>query len=115
MKTPLLILGLCLAALIPSCATKSPPATAAKFTRPVLVEAACGQCQLGLKDQKGCDLAIRYAGKSYFVDGFKMDDLGDAHAADGLCNAVRQAKVTGQITNGRFVASTFDLLPAAQP
>ena len=115
MKASLLILGLCLSALVAGCETKPSARAAIKLGRPVIVEAACGQCQLGLKEKKGCDLAIRNEGKSYFVDGFKMDDLGDAHAVDGLCNAVRKAKVTGQIANGRFAASTFELLPVEKP
>ena len=83
-----------------------------KVEKPVVVDAGCGQCLLGLKgEKKGCDLAVRIDGKSYFVDGFKMDDLGDAHANDGMCNAIHQAKVTGEIANGRFVASSFKLLP----
>jgi hypothetical protein len=76
-----------------------------------IVEAACGECQFKMPG-KGCDLAVRIDGKSYFVDGFHMDQLGDAHAADGMCNAIRQARVTGQFKDGRFVASAFELLPA---
>ena len=34
--------------------------------------------------KKGCDLAIRIDGKSYFVEGTKIDDHGDAHANDGF-------------------------------
>ena len=97
-------------------ACASGPATSratGKVEKPMVVEAGCGQCLLGLKgEKKGCDLAVRIEGKSYFVDGFKMNDFGDAHADDGMCKATRQAKVTGEIVNGRFVASSFKLLPA---
>ena len=82
-----------------------------KVEKTMLVEAGCGQCLLGLKgEKKGCDLAVRIDGKSYFVDGFKMDDFGDAHANDGMCNTTHQAKVIGEIVNGRFAASSFKLL-----
>ncbi len=92
----------------------SAPATG-KIEKPTVVTAGCGQCLLGLKgEKKGCDLAVQIDGKSYFVDGFKMADFGDAHADDGMCNAVRQAKITGEIANGRFAASSFELLPEAQ-
>lgn len=74
------------------------------------VEAACGQCQFGLAG-KGCDLAVRIDGKAYFVDGSEIDEHGDAHAADGFCNEVRQARVQGRIENTRFIASSFELLP----
>ncbi|AYO58430.1 hypothetical protein CO230_10060 [Chryseobacterium sp. 6424] len=76
-----------------------------------VVEASCGQCQFKMKDKKGCDLAIRTGGKSYFVDGTKIDDHGDAHATHGFCNTVRQAEVSGTVQNGVFVATYFRLLP----
>ncbi|MGQ0553579.1 MAG: DUF6370 family protein [Planctomycetota bacterium] len=78
----------------------------------VLVEAACGQCQFGLVGE-GCDLAVRIDGQAYFVDGTSIDEHGDAHAADGFCQAVRQARVSGQVQGDRFQATSFELLPAA--
>ena len=75
-----------------------------------IVEVSCGQCQFGLKG-KGCDLTVRIDGKSYFVDGTKIDDHGDAHAKDGFCEAIRKAEVTGKIVNNRFQVTSFTLLP----
>ena len=74
-----------------------------------VVEASCGECQFKMEG-KGCDLAVRIDGKSYYVDGAKIDDHGDAHSQHGMCNAIRKAKVTGEIKDGRFVASAFELL-----
>ncbi|MBL7727919.1 MAG: hypothetical protein JNM68_09540 [Dinghuibacter sp.] len=76
-----------------------------------VVEASCGQCQFGLTG-KGCDLAVRINGKAYYVDGTKIDDHGDAHAQDGFCEAVRTAKVQGEVVNGRFKATYFKLVKA---
>ncbi|MCB9858947.1 MAG: hypothetical protein H6815_00720 [Phycisphaeraceae bacterium] len=59
----------------------------------------------------GCDLAVRIDDVAYFVDGTAIDDHGDAHATDGFCNAIRYAKVKGEIVAGRFRASEFELLP----
>lgn len=78
--------------------------------KPQTVEVACGECQFGMKG-KGCDLAIRIDGKTYFVDETKIDDHGDAHAADGFCETIRKAEVTGTIVDNRFKAITFTLLP----
>ncbi|AOW09234.1 DUF6370 family protein [Flavobacterium gilvum] len=78
--------------------------------KPQTVEVACGECQFGMKG-KGCNLAIRIDGKTYFVDGTKIDDHGDAHAADGFCETIRKAEVTGTIVDNRFKAITFTLLP----
>jgi hypothetical protein len=76
-----------------------------------VVEASCGQCQFGLKSKKGCDLAVKIDGKAYFVDGTNIDDHGDAHnKKDGFCEVVRKAKVTGEIVDGKFVASSFELV-----
>ena len=75
------------------------------------VEASCGQCQFGMKDKKGCDLAVRFEGKSFFLDGTGLNDHGDAHAEDGFCSAIRQAEVTGSVVDGRFKATSFKLLP----
>lgn len=114
MKNSFWIAAVCLFALVSGCATNSTSSHhhAGKVTKPTIVDAACGQCLLGLKgEKKGCDLAVRLDGHSYFVDGFTMKQLGNAHADDGMCNAVRKAKVTGHVENGRFAASTFELLP----
>jgi len=74
-----------------------------------VVETACGECQFKLEG-KGCDLAVRIDGKSYFVDGTDIDSHGDAHAKDGFCNAVRKAEAQGQLVNNRFKVTYFKLL-----
>lgn len=76
-----------------------------------IVEASCGQCQFGMKDKKGCDLAVRIDGKSYFVDGTNLNDHGDAHAEDGFCSAIRKAEVVGEVKENKFVVTHFKLLP----
>ncbi len=76
-----------------------------------VVEASCGQCQFGMKDKPGCDLAVRIDGKSYFVEGTDINKHGDAHAHDGFCSAIRQAEVVGEVKNNKFVVSQFKLLP----
>ena len=76
-----------------------------------IVVVACWQCQFKMKDKKGCDLAVRVDGKSYFVEVTKIDDRGDAHAKDGFCSAVREAEVIGEVKGDKFVVSYFKLLP----
>ena len=74
-----------------------------------VVEAACGQCQFGMIEKLGCDLAIRIDGETYFVDGTKIDEHGDAHADDGFCVVIRNANVKGKIVDGRFKSESFTL------
>ena len=76
----------------------------------MIVEASCGECQLGLKG-KSCDLAVRINGKAYFVDGTKIDDYGDAHSKEGFCEAISPAEVQGKIVGDRFKVTYFKLLP----
>lgn len=76
-----------------------------------LVEASCGSCMLGLEGS-GCSLAVKIDGKSYPVEGVDFHKLGDPHAKHGMCNAIRVAEVSGELEEGVFIASTFNLLPA---
>jgi hypothetical protein len=89
--------------------TAPPPALV--IAHPTVVEASCGECQLGMAGDD-CDLAVRIDGQCYFVSGTSMDEHGDAHAADGFCNAIRHARVTGHTEGRTFVAESFELLPA---
>ncbi len=82
-----------------------------KLTKPQVVEVSCGQCQFGMTEKKGCDLAVRIDGKCYFIEGTSIDSHGDAHKEDGFCNAIRKAEVTGKIVNNRFKTTSFKLLP----
>ena len=73
------------------------------------LETACGTCQFKMKG-KGCILAVKYEGKTYFVEGTDIDDHGDAHDEDGFCNAVRKAKVQGHVVSDKFAVTYFELL-----
>jgi hypothetical protein len=74
------------------------------------VEVSCGKCKLGLPG-KSCDMAVRFDGKAYYVDGANIDAFGDAHAQDGMCNAIRKAEVQGQLVDNRFKISYIKVLP----
>lgn len=76
----------------------------------ITAEVGCGECLFDLEGV-GCDLAVRIDGKAYFVDGVGIDDLGDAHADDGLCNAIRKGSVEGYLKDDRFIAQNITLLP----
>jgi hypothetical protein len=125
------LLAVLMVTALVSCERSSPPATdtnpssstgqssetdSSSDTGPAIeivdqvAEIACGECQFEMKGFS-CDLAVRIDGNSYFVDGFTVDDFGDAHAADGLCNAVKQARVAGRIEGGRFIATAIEVLP----
>jgi hypothetical protein len=107
------ILFLCMAFVlcnICNAQTKIPQTNVVDATMPIkIVEVSCGQCEFKMAG-KGCNLAVRIKGKSYFVDGTSIDEHGDAHADDGFCKAVRKAEVQGKIVKNRFVATYFKLL-----
>ena len=73
------------------------------------VEATCGTCMFKMEG-KGCLLAIKFKGKNYFVDGTGLEDHGDAHDKEGFCNAIKKAKVQGNIVKDRFEVSYFELI-----
>jgi hypothetical protein len=75
----------------------------------ITVNAACGECQFKMKGS-GCTLAVKMKKKTYFVDGTTIDAHGDAHSETGFCNAIRKAKVQGEVVNNKFVASYFKLI-----
>ena len=75
-----------------------------------VVEAACGQCQFGMTEKSGCDLAVRIDGKTYFVDGTNIHEHGDAHADDGFCEVIRHATVNGKIVDSQFKSESFTLI-----
>ena len=64
-----------------------------------------------MKGVEGCKLAVEIDGQRYLVQGSDIDDHGDAHASDGLCNAARRATVKGKISGDRFVADVIRLSP----
>jgi hypothetical protein len=71
---------------------------------------SCGQCQFELDSKSGCDLAVKIDDKAYFVEGFGIDDFGDAHDKNkGFCNVVRKGTVTGKIEDEKFIASAIEL------
>jgi hypothetical protein len=78
------------------------------------VEIACGQCMFKMEG-KGCDLAVKFDEKGYYVDGRTIDAFGDAHADDGFCNAIRKAVVSGEIVKGRFKEKSIQLIDEKKP
>jgi len=75
----------------------------------LIVEASCGQCQFKMTG-KGCTLAVRIEGKSYFVEKADIDEFGDAHSIEGFCNVIKKAKVQGEIIGDKFVVCYFEIL-----
>ena len=75
-----------------------------------VAEISCGQCQFELNIEDGCDLAIRLDDKAYFVEGFDIDDFGDAHDDHtGFCEVIRKGEIVGEVINDKFVASSIKL------
>ena len=75
----------------------------------LIVDTACGMCQFGMDDEKGCVLAVEINSEYYYVEGTDIDDHGDAHAKDGFCNLIRKARVKGVIKGEKFFLENFKL------
>lgn len=75
-----------------------------------VAEVSCGQCKFDLDSEDGCSLAVRIDDKAYFVEGFSIDDFGDAHDEHtGFCEVIRKGEVTGEIVDNKFVANSIKL------
>ena len=76
-----------------------------------VAELSCGQCKFGLESKAGCDLAIRIDHKAYFVEGFNIDEFGDAHdKTSGFCEVIRNGEVIGVLENDTFVANSISMI-----
>lgn len=69
------------------------------------IQIGCSMCIYKMAGSSDCELAALVDGKAYLVEGSGIDDHGDAHAADGLCNTARSAVATGRIEGGRLKVS----------
>ncbi len=73
--------------------------------------AACGQCQFEMNSKAGCELAILYGGKKYWVEGSTLEDHGNEQDPEGgMCNTTRKAEVSGTFDGKNFIASSFVLI-----
>ena len=55
------------------------------------------------------ELAVNIDGAKYYVEGTDIDDY-DAHSGDGFCNAIRDAKIQGQIVDNKYIVTDFKLI-----
>tara|TARA_Y100001958_G_scaffold94304_1_gene64532 strand:- start:306 stop:638 length:333 start_codon:yes stop_codon:yes gene_type:complete len=72
-------------------------------------KASCGICMFDMDGFK-CELAVNIDGIKYYVEGTDFDDYGDAHSDNGFCNAIRDAKLQGQIVDDKYIATYFKLI-----
>lgn len=86
--------------------------SATKRLRGETVEAGCAMCLFAMEGVRGCIWAVHIDGKPYLAEG-NLPRYHEAHAPDGMCNVMRQAVVSGELVHSKFVAQTFDLMPAA--
>jgi hypothetical protein len=69
------------------------------------VEAGCSMCVFHVAGAKSCDLAVKLDGKTYMVNGAKVD-------AHQFCSGAKKCVVSGKIEGDKFVATKFDVKPA---
>jgi hypothetical protein len=76
------------------------------------LSAACAMCIFKMEGVRGCIWAVEIKEKYYLADG-NLPKHHDAHGPDGMCNVGREAVVDGELVNNKFIATRFDLKPAA--
>jgi Family of unknown function (DUF6370) len=69
------------------------------------VEIGCALCIYRMPGVNDCVLAAKVDERALLVDGSGIDDHGDAHAADGLCNTARKVRAVGVVQGDRFVVT----------
>ena len=106
-KTCLVVSSL---AFLFGCGETTPIAEEAIKVENKVLDASCGTCNFDLRGD-GCAMAVKVGDKAYFVDGIPDMDKAQMHEDGGICVTVRQAKVSGEVMKGRFVASALELLP----
>ena len=75
------------------------------------VEAACAMCAYELEGAKGCYWAVVLEGKPVPATGPAIPTDHASHAPDGMCNIRRRVVVEGELSDGLFYATRFELLP----
>ena len=71
--------------------------------------AGCSKCVFHSSDK--CSLAVKIDYEVYEVEGSSLKDHGKPRAKDGLCKVEREAEISGEIKDGKFLAFNFKLLP----
>ncbi|NNC94213.1 MAG: hypothetical protein HKN92_01545 [Chitinophagales bacterium] len=79
----------------------------------MLVQASCGKCKLGMEG-KSCMLAVVIDEEKYYVEGAGDIHDHDAHGKHGMCSTVRKAYVTGEVKDGKYHATHFELVPVGK-
>lgn len=117
MKRRNLFRGVCVAIMSASVSLTACQSAASREASPAVTEASvrdaevgCAMCIYHMPAVRDCVLAVKLDGRAYLVKGSSIDDHGDAHAADGLCNTGRKARVKGWIEGDVFVAEKIELV-----
>ena len=74
----------------------------------VEAEVGCAGCIYGKEGVKGCKTAVKIDDKIFLVKAGTAKGKLDAHKA-GLCDAGKQATLTGKIVGKKFVANKIEL------
>lgn len=72
----------------------------------------CGACIFAMPGVMPCPWAAEIDGKHYLMKG-RLDHNHNGHAADGICNMPRQARITGELRDDLLYVEKMTLLEAA--
>lgn len=78
-----------------------------------VITVGCARCMFHMEGAVGCPFAAEIAGKHYPIQGH-VPEAHQSHAADGICNMTRQARVSGRLKDGKLITTSLELLPATE-
>lgn len=72
-----------------------------------VVQTGCGMCMFKVNSAKSCGVYAKIDNQFYEVIGLDKKVVGTGHEADGYCEVVKKARVSGEIKRGKFYATSF--------
>lgn len=75
-----------------------------------IVQTGCGMCMFKAKSAKSCSVYVKIDDQFYETVGVDKKVTGTGHEADGYCEVIKKARISGEIKRGKFYATSFSYI-----